>query len=126
MVNSLSLNVNKEKSFINHAKTTRTPYLGADLTIPNNNIIRKKYKDNLKCLYRVALTKVQLYIPVKRIILRLVAKGYACIRKDGKSYRARRQNKYCTASEYDTVKHFSDIIRGLVNYYSFASQKSDL
>jgi Type II intron maturase len=64
--------------------------------------------------------------PIKKIILRLVAKGYAAIRKDNKSYRARRQNKYCTASEYDTVKHFSSIIRGLVNYCSFASQKSDL
>jgi group II intron reverse transcriptase/maturase len=102
MISSLSLNVNKEKSFINQAKTIRTAYLGADLIMPNANLIRKK------------------------IILRLVAKGYADIRKDGKSYRARRQNKYCTASEYDIVKHFSSIIRGLVNYYSFASQKSDL
>jgi Type II intron maturase len=126
MISSLSLNVNKEKSFINHAKTTRTAYLGADLIMPNANLIRKKYKNNLKCLYRVALTKIQLYIPIKKIILRLVAEGYADIRKDSKSYRARRQNKYCTASEYDIVKHFTNIIRGLVNYYSFASQKSNL
>lgn len=126
MISSLSLNVSKEKSFINHAKTTRTAYLGADLIMPNANLIRKKYKNNLKCLYRVALTKIQLYIPIKKIILRLVAKGYAVIRKDGKSYRARRQNKYCTVSEYDIVKHFSSIIRGLINYYSFASKKSDL
>ena len=118
--------MNKEKSFINHAKTTRTAYLGADLIIPNANLLKKKYKNNLKGLYRVALIKIQLYIPIKKIILRLVAKGYATIRKDGKSYRARRQNKYCTASEYDIVMHFSSIIRGLVNYYSFASQKSDL
>jgi group II intron reverse transcriptase/maturase len=126
IISSLSLNVNKEKTFINHAKTNKTAYLGADLIMPSANLIRKKYKNNLKCLYRVALTKIQLYIPIKKIILRLVAKGYAVIRKDGKSYRARRQNKYCTASEYDIVMHFSNIIRGLVNYYSFASQKSDL
>jgi hypothetical protein len=126
MISSLSLIVNKEKSFINHAKTTRTAYLGADLIMSNANLIKKKYKNNLKCLYRMALTKIQLYIPIKKIILRLVAKGYADIGKNGKSYRARRQNKYCTASEYDIVKHFTNMIRGLVNYYSFASQKSDL
>lgn len=126
MTSSLSLNVNKKKSFINHARTTRTAYLGADLIMHNVNLIKKKYKNNLKCLYRVALTKIQFYIPIKKIILRLVAKGYVTIRKDGKSYRARRQNKYCTVGEYDIVKHFSSIIRGLVNYYSFASQKSDL
>jgi hypothetical protein len=118
--------VNKKKSFINHAKTTRTAYLGADIIMANVNLIKKKYKNNLKSLYRVALNKPQLYIPIKKIILRLVAKGYADIRKDGISYRARRQNKYCTASEYDIVKHFTSIIRGLCNYYSFASQKSKL
>jgi hypothetical protein len=118
--------VNKVKSTINHAKTTRTNYLGAELCIANTNSIRKKYKNNLKALYRVALTKVQLYIPIKKILLRLVEKGYAMLRNNGKSYRARRQNKYCTASEYEIVTHFSSIIRGLVNYYSFASQKSNL
>lgn len=122
----MSLNVNMDKTYVNHAKTTRTAYLGTDLIMHNFNIIRKKYKDNLKSLTRVALTKVQLRIPVKRIIFRLVAKGYAVMRNDGKSFRARKQNKYCTASEYDIVKHFSALIRGLTNYYSFASQKSDL
>ncbi len=123
---SFSLNINKKKSFINHAKTTRTSYLGVDLFMINSNSIRKKYQNNLKVLTHVALTKVQLYIPIKKILLRLVAKGYATLRNDGKSYRGRRQNKYCTASEYDIVSHFSSIIKGLVNYYSFASKKSDL
>jgi hypothetical protein len=62
MISSLSLNVNKEKSFIKYAKTTRTVYLGADLIMPNANLIKKKYKNNLKCFHRVALTKSQLYI----------------------------------------------------------------
>jgi hypothetical protein len=78
------LNVDKKKSFIYHAKATRTTYLEADLIMPDANIIRKKYKNNLKCLYRVALTKIQLYILIKKIILRLVAKGCAAIREDGK------------------------------------------
>jgi hypothetical protein len=45
---------------------------------------------------------------------------------DGKSFRATRQLRLCTYNEYDIVKHFSSLIRGLVKYYSFVSQRSQL
>jgi hypothetical protein len=126
ILESVQLKAQADKTSITHTKTTRTKFLGADLTMPAKNRIVKKYKNNLKTLSRVALTKMQLYVPVENIIKRLLAKGYVIHRNDGKSYRARRHNKYCTSSEYDIVMHFSSMIRGLVNYYSFASQRSDL
>jgi hypothetical protein len=94
--------------------------------VHNTNIIIKKYNNSLKVLNKIACTKINLCIPIKKILLRLVAKGYATLRKDGKSIRARRQNKYCTASEFDIVIHFSAMIHDLTQYYSFASQRSDL
>lgn len=38
IISSLSWNVNKEKTFINRAKTTKTAYLGADLIMPSANL----------------------------------------------------------------------------------------
>jgi hypothetical protein len=114
------------KQEIRCARTLRTTYLGVDLSLFPRNIIVRTYKCNVKKLSSLVLGKIRFYIPIYTIILRLVSNGYLVSRDDGKSFRATRQRYLCTYNEYDIVKHFSVLIRGLVNYYSFVSQRSHL
>jgi hypothetical protein len=107
-------------------QTSRTFYLGAELSFFPRNLIVSTYKYNLSKLSSLVLGKIRFYLPVYTLILRLVSKGYLVPRVDGKSFRATRQLRLCTYNEYDIVKHFSSLIRGLVKYYSFVSQRSQL
>ena len=53
-------------------------------------------------------------------------RGYAKVRKDGKSIRATSCRKLSSLEDKLIVQRFSSIIRGLMEYYSPANRRSDL
>ena len=129
MIQEIRLNIQKQKFEINHTKTKPTLFLGASLILPNKNFITKKYdvNKNLHTLRRIALTKIRLEIPVLRLLKRMEAIGYIMLRRETiNKYQARKQNNLVNTSELNIVKHFSSIIRRLVNYYTFACSRSHL
>lgn len=122
----LYLSISLTKVVINFSKVSQTNYLGANLLTPSKRLLVTIFNNNLKELSCIFLTKLQLYIPIQDIIFRLVIKGYVCVLADCKSYQAMSLIQYQCFSEFEIVKHFSSLIRGLVSYYRFASQRFHL
>lgn len=130
----LKLSTNVTKSYISHSSEKGTKYLGFYLRyFPLNKIV----KDNNKPYYKdgsgigfqlkaTAINQLQLRIPVELILLRSVDRGYARIRKDGKSIRATSCRRLSSLEDKLIVQRFSSIIRGIMEYYSPANSRSDL
>ena len=129
----LKLKSNSAKSYISHSSDKGIMYLGYFIRyLPLNKIVidtKVGYKDGSGLghqLKAVAFNQAQLRIPVELILRRAVTRGYARIRKDGKSIRATSCRKLSSLDDKLIVQRFSSIIRGLINYYSPANQRSDL
>lgn len=129
----LLLNINETKSYIHHSSDRNIKYLGYYVRFfPLNKIVRDPkvdYKDGSGLghqLKATAINQAQLRIPVELILQRAVDRGYAKVRKCGKSIRATSCRKLSSLEDKQIVQRFSSIIRGLVEYYSPANKRSDL
>lgn len=133
LVDKLKLSFNATKNYISHSSQKGTKYLGFYLRyFPLNKRIKdenKFYKDDSEICYQfkaTAINQLQLRIPVELILLRVVDRGYAKIRKDGKSIRPTSCRRLSSLEDKLIVQRFSNIIRGLTEYYSPANSRSDL
>jgi len=131
--NELKLKTNVAKSSISHSSDKGIMYLGYYIRyLPLNKISidpKVEYKDGSGLgpqLKATAFNQAQLRVPVELILRRAVDRGYAKIRKDGISIRATSCRKLCSLDDKLIVQRFSSIIRGLIEYYSPANQRSDL
>lgn len=129
----LKLKVNEAKSYICHSSDKGIKYLGyyirflpLNKTVIDPNVSYKDGSGKGLQLKATAINQAQLRIPVELILRRAVDRGYAKIRKDGKSIRASSCRKLCSLEDKLIVQRFSSIIRGLMEYYSPANKRSDL
>jgi len=126
---TLKLELNLEKCFINLARETLTNFLGFNIGRYLNKIDSKNVSENninIKKLAQNAINSPSLLIPTKKILERLCTRGY--VRKIPKSnrYKGKGIGKLTFASDKQIVMHFSSIIRGYVNYYMCANRRSQL
>jgi group II intron reverse transcriptase/maturase len=133
LMDELKLKTNETKSYICHSSERGTKYLGYYLRyLPLNKVTKdpkKSYKDGAGLghqLKATAINQVQLRIPVELLLRRAVDRGYAKVRKDGKSIRASSCRKLSSLEDKLIVQRFSSIIRGLMEFYSPANSRSDL
>jgi group II intron reverse transcriptase/maturase len=133
ITDELKLKTNEIKSYIRHSSEKNIKFLGYYLRyLPLNKVIKdpnKLYKDGSGLghqLKAIAINKAQLRIPVELLLRRAVDRGYAKIRKDSKTIRASSCRKLSSLEDKLIVQRFSSIIRGLMEYYSPANQRSDL
>lgn len=129
----LKLKTNEAKSYISHSSDRGIKYLGYYIRfLPLNKVVidsKVEFKDGSgrgHQLKATAINQAQLRIPVELILLRAVDRGYAKVRKDGKSIRATSCRKLSSLEDKLIVQRFSSIIRGLMGYYSPANRRSDL
>lgn len=126
--NELQLEINEEKSPIHHAKTERCQFLGTDIIYRDTSKIITENTDeisNIKRLKLQPITRAQLYIPIRKLLKRIIDRGYAKENAKGLA-RATANSRLSASEDKHIVKHFSAVIRGLVNYYSFANKRSSL
>lgn len=128
----LLLKTNQTKSFISHSSDYGIRFLGFYIRyIDSNKIVKDpKIPENDgkglgHQLKSTAINSVQLRIPTELILKRAVDRGYGKIRKAG-SIRASSCRKLSSFDDKLIVQRFSNIIRGLINYYSPANSLSDL
>jgi group II intron reverse transcriptase/maturase len=123
----LKLQTNDTKSFIKHSSEKGIKYLGYYLRyIFNNKIVNdSSKKQGVQQLKSIAINRVQLRIPVELILRRAVDRGYGKIRKNG-TIRPSSCRKLGSLDDKLIVQRFSAIIRGLMEFYSPANQRSDL
>lgn len=127
---TLKLELNSNKCFINLARKTLTKFLGFEIGQYNSNKVVSEsgssYGVNIKKLIQRAINSPSLLIPTKEILDRLCSRGY--VRKLAKSNRYKRKGvgKLTFASDKQIVMHFSSIIQGYVNYYMCVNRRSKL
>jgi retron-type reverse transcriptase len=127
-LNEIHLKVNKEKSKTFHNTDDGLLYLGVYIRFISS---RKICRDSKKVgslpprLKAISMNNAQFRIPIKRILNRAVERGHAKVRKDG-TYRATSKRAWSSLTEKQIVVRYSSIIRGIIEYYTCANQRSDL
>jgi group II intron reverse transcriptase/maturase len=124
----IHLEVNKEKSKTFHNIEDGLLYLGVYIKyISSRKICKdpKKEGSSPPQLKAISMNNAQFRIPVKRILNRAVERGHAKVRKDG-TYRATSKRAWSSLTEKQIVIRYSSIIRGIIEYYMCANQRSDL
>lgn len=124
----LKFKINMNKSSIEHSGNLGIMFLGTYVRyLPNKIIVDKKHivPGEINQLKSVAINSAQLRAPVDRILARLASRGFAKVKENG-VFRATSNRKLASLDDKSIVNRFSSIIRGILNYYSFVNQKSDL
>jgi hypothetical protein len=132
-LNRIKLEVNQEKSKIYHSGERNIKYLGMYLRYySHNQIIWRKdgsetdsITKQLPALQAKAINNVQFRAPIDKMLNRLVERGLAKKRKDGTA-RGTAYLKWCMLEDAEIVIKFSQIIRGILNYYSCVNKRSEL
>lgn len=132
LLEELLLKTNEAKSSIKHSSDKGITYLGYYIRYIFNNKILKdpkvEYKNGEGKGYQLKSTSInqaQLRIPSELILRRAVDRGYGKIRKSG-TIRPTSCRKLSSLEDKQIVNRFSSIIRGLMEFYSPANQRSDL
>jgi group II intron reverse transcriptase/maturase len=124
--NDLGLDLNMDKTHVIHFRKNPVPFLGA---------IMKGY-GHLKGTYIIQITHsgsrrhlaqalpVRLEAPIKKIFDRLVTGGF--FRKVNSIYKPIRVGRLFNLDMPDILKNFNNVIRGYMNYYTFADNRSSL
>lgn len=124
----LKFKINASKSSIDHSGNLNIMFLGTFIRyLPNKLVIDPKHDvpGEIKQLKSVAINSAQMRVPVNRILSRLESRGFAKAKENG-VFRATSCRKLASLDDKGIVIRFSSIIRGILNYYSFVNQKSDL
>lgn len=123
----LSLTCNKTKSVLIH-NSKKINFLGTEIRWLPFNRIRVDNDDELFPKYRsIAYNNAQMRLPTYNLIVRYANRGFLSSREsDIRVYRATSNRRLASLDTHEIVKRYDTIIRGLLGYYSFINQKSDL
>nr|YP_009720769.1 hypothetical protein [Ostreobium quekettii]QGQ61981.1 hypothetical protein [Ostreobium quekettii] len=125
----------KEKLFLEihdspiiHAKTDQAHFIGTHIIYRDKSKIITEDVDKISNIKRIKLqpiTRAQLYIPIQALLKRARDRGYAKENAQG-LLRATAHSSLSASEDRHIVNHYSAVIRGLVNFYSFANKRSSL
>lgn len=113
---ALKLNLNVDKTKITHATEDKALFLGTLIRItPADKRPYRTVESRGRIYVMRPKTRVQLMIPIDRLVKKLSLKGIA--RPDGEP---KRWTRMIVFDDAHIINHMRSIYRGLANYYSFA------
>jgi group II intron reverse transcriptase/maturase len=124
----LNLSINLEKSRIYHSTDKNILFLGCYIRYQPNKIVSDKsynIEDGIPHLKSIAINNASLKAPIDRLLEKAAERKYA-VKKDNGNFRATSRRAISGLPEKDIVNRYSSIIRGILEYYSFVNQRSDL
>lgn len=125
----LKLEINEQRSSIVNAKSEIAKYLGTLVTYYGIGSVKPRSStDEVSDVKRVRLrsiTRPQLIAPIKDLLTKAVERGYGKLNAKG-LIRATFNQRLAASEDEQIVTHFSSVIRGIVNYYSFVNKRSSL
>lgn len=122
----LKLDINEQKSKILHAKSEMAKYLGALVIYYGIGSVEILSTDKVSDVKQIRLrSRPQLIAPIKDLITKALELGYAKKNTKGLA-RATSNPRLVSSGDKHIVTHFSSVIRGIVNYYSFVNKRSSL
>ena len=120
----LELDINEHK--ILHTKSGMAKYLGALVIYYGTQSVEISTTDEISDVNQVRLrSRPQLIAPIKDLITKALELGYAIKNARGLA-RATSNPRLVSSEDKHIVTHFSSVIRGIVNYYSFVNNRSSL
>jgi group II intron reverse transcriptase/maturase len=124
----LKLAINLEKSGIFHSSDKNIMFLGCYIRYQPNKIVVDESQSidyGITQLKSVAINNASLKAPIVHLLEKAVEKKYA-IKKENGNFRATSRRALSGLPEKIIVNRYSSIIRGILQYYSFVNQRSDL
>ena len=119
----LDFEINKDKSSLTHSsKTIR--YLGVDIK-ETRGINTSKYVKIKRGNITKTTPRIVMNAPIKEILNKLVMRGFGQITRSGNMV-PKRVTWIVNMSHKDIVSYFNMINRGLLNYYTLATNRSKL
>lgn len=113
--------LNDEKTLITNIMDNKFEFLGADIRKPRRtNITTIRNGVDLRIVPRIFVNA-----PIYKLIQKLIDTGFIRRDKAGKIWPLS-YNKIVNLSHYEIIKFYNSKINGIVNYYSFASNRPKL
>lgn len=150
--NNLKLELNEDKTKITHMTREKAFFLGTEIKATDRKYtrsLRSKYEKKWKKLTRLAATgRIKMYAPIQKLVEKMVETGFAkrvekpsiltyVVNKQGKK-KIRRipsnktkivpcaKTKWIMLDEPQMMINYEYILRGILNYYSFVDNYSNL
>lgn len=118
----LKLDLNVSKTKITHFNEERVFFLGTEISGDRSRIKKVvKYSFSNGAVRKSKVTtRVAMRAPIKRVLLRLEKKGFFR-RKGEDDFRPTRLGRVFNYEHADILQYYNSVIRGLLNFSSFAS-----
>jgi group II intron reverse transcriptase/maturase len=114
----LGLTLSMEKTHITHARTERAKFLGFELSVSDENHRQRWRKLNGRSFrYRTGQAKIRLHVPQA-----VVTKYVERYSKDGTPHP---KMSLVSTSDFEIIRSYGEVYRGLANYYAPAYNVSD-
>lgn len=120
----LKLTLSVEKTHIRHARREEAFFLGTNIKVGRGGEPvhrRVKWADGREFVKRANGWTTQMTAPVQRIIDRLAARGFC-----DKGGNPKAQVSWTILDLHQIVMQYNSVLRGLLNYYSFANNYGNL
>jgi hypothetical protein len=120
----LDLNLNKTK--LTHFPSDKVRFLGADLKGCRHlkgTFVTKHRQESRNRFFSNPLN-YRIEAPMKKLLDRLTAAGF--FRRKAANYHPSRVGRVYNLDMPDIIKYYNSVIRGTLNYYSFADNRSSL
>jgi len=114
LADKLKLTLNAKKTKITHSQKQSAEFLG--YVIHRTKLKKMKIALNSKGVKTRRTTNTVLDGPIVKIVKNLHAKGYA--KKNGNPTR---NGRFINHTLYDMIKHYKEVERGILQYYSLAN-----
>lgn len=126
LAQNLKLTLSREKTHIRHAKTEEAFFLGTRIrggTKHQRSMTVERIRNGEKqyVYKRTTVGTIAMFAPIPRIIERLHRKGYCDAKGQPRSMPA-----LSVQDDFTIVEEFNAVLRGYLNYYSFAANYSRL
>lgn len=125
LVSQLQLKLNLEKSKITHFKKSTFTFLG---TVFKSNHLKEKWVKTVKrgdVTRKIRVTlPVRLLAPINNLMEKAMNNGF--LRKTDGIYKPTSLGRVMNLDHADIVRYYNQVIRGIVNYYSFVDNLSKL
>lgn len=122
----LKLILNPDKTLITHFSKDPMIFLGTSIKgnwRREKRIITVKKKDEVSRKVRMT-SRVQLYAPIKSIFEKATLNGF--FKKRDGNYIPTYVGRCINLDHQDILRYYNSVIRGVLNYYSFANNKKSL
>lgn len=126
LLDNMGIKLNMDKTKITHLPSGTVDFLGAEIKgsghLKGSYVSRFKYKGKNRLISPPLNLRIE--APIKRILEKLTIAGFFA--KVNGQYQPTRVGRVFNLDMPDILRYYNNIIRGLLNYFSFADNRSSM